>query len=123
MRIFDFRTPPKYSLAATFIEHKEWIIDVHVPQGTGQTVRIFQHKAKEIDYIRLYCWSSQILGHEKSCFSKNHSSIQQKCHDSNGRSRLLSRFSMVPCKPEFYSHHEADLTTRRLRSTTLLEMN
>ena len=33
IRLFDYRSPPKYSAVATLQEHNDWIVNVHIPKS------------------------------------------------------------------------------------------
>lgn len=33
VRLFDYRSPPKYSAVATMAEHNDWIVNVHIPKS------------------------------------------------------------------------------------------
>lgn len=38
VRIYDFRNPPKYSALHSYNEHKEWIINVHIPKSNKNAI-------------------------------------------------------------------------------------
>eukprot|EP01117_Protostelium_nocturnum_P006486 TRINITY_DN2337_c0_g1_i2.p1 TRINITY_DN2337_c0_g1~~TRINITY_DN2337_c0_g1_i2.p1 ORF type:complete len:1347 (+),score=433.49 TRINITY_DN2337_c0_g1_i2:163-4203(+) len=38
IRLFDYRSPPKYGPVATYIEHREWVINVHTPKSDSNKI-------------------------------------------------------------------------------------